>query len=78
MSVNLSGKSTVLFTTDGLPEQEYNRELYLKRLEDTFFSNSHLPPDKLSALIQEDFRDYNGGNIQGDDDITFILIQTTL
>ncbi len=69
-------KFTILFTTDGLTEQEQSDKMYLKRLEKIFFANHKLPPSVLTHLINKDFWEFNGGNHQAKDDITYYIMQT--
>ncbi len=71
----LTPGTTVLFTTDGLMEQEADGQDYGSRLETIFYQYGYLPPRLLVRLINEDFRSFNGGSSQGDDDITIGLLQ---
>ncbi|HHU76648.1 MAG TPA: SpoIIE family protein phosphatase [Firmicutes bacterium] len=72
----LAPGSTILFHTDGLVEQEVNGVCYGKRLAGVFSQSCHLPPEAIVGVINRDFMDFNNGNLQGDDDITFIVLQT--
>lgn len=73
--ITLAPGSTLLFTTDGLTEQEVNGETYEKRFEEVFFEHSHLPPEVIVRVINNDFRRFNNGSLQGEDDITVGLVQ---
>ncbi len=75
LKLTLKPGDTILFTTDGLAEQLYQDTLYEQRLNNLFFNNYHLPPARLSAIIQADFRDFNGGKTQAMDDITYMILQ---
>jgi len=75
-SVTLIPGSIVLFYTDGIAEQmnEDNRP-YEKRLKNTFYSQqSKFPPKLIKQVINTDFVDFNG-SLQGDDDITYVILQ---
>ncbi|NLJ33058.1 MAG: PAS domain S-box protein [Firmicutes bacterium] len=74
-SIRLTPGTTILFNTDGLTEQRVEGGYYGTRLPGIFYENSHLPPQLLKSVIQEDFRNHNGGSLQGDDDITFLILQ---
>ncbi len=73
--LDLPPGTTIFFSTDGLPEQVVNQELYKERLEKVFSHNSYLPPDLIVQVIKEDFREFNQGTLQGEDDITFCILQ---
>lgn len=66
--------TTVLFTTDGLAEQSRNGEEYSERLKNIFIKNCHLTPEQIVRIINDDFAKFNG-SLQGDDDITFLIMQ---
>ena len=74
-SVNLSPGSTIFLTTDGLTEQGSPGAYYMDRLPDLFYANAHLPPELIKQIVVEDFRSFNGGSQQGEDDITFLVLQ---
>ena len=76
-SIHLSPGTTILFNTDGLTEQRINKGYYRDRLPDIFCPNSHLPPRQIAKIIREDFQALNGGSLQGEDDITFLILQRT-
>lgn len=67
--------TTVLFTTDGLVEQVQNGQDYSGRLRKIFLENCHLTPEQIVNVINNDFMQFNGG-LQGDDDITFLVLQS--
>ena len=71
----ISPGTTLLFSTDGLPEQTVNGTLYYDRLAEVFYANTHLTPHLIAQAISEDFRQFNNGSLQGNDDITFLLLQ---
>ncbi len=73
--IQLTPGTTVLVSTDGLTEQEAAGDQYNGRLEQVFYEHSHLPPESIISAIKEDFRRFNGGSLQGDDDITLGIIQ---
>ena len=74
-TVNLTPGSTVLFTTDGLTEQGSPGAYYRDRLPRVFYENAHLPPHLITRAVNEDFRRFNNGSLEGDDDITFLVLQ---
>lgn len=67
--------TTIFFYTDGLVEQEAGGAYYSTRLPDVFFNNGHLPPEVIVRAVNEDFREFNGGHLPGNDDITFVVLQ---
>jgi len=74
-SIILTPGTTLLFNTDGLTEQKAGDLFYGDRLQKVFYANSHLSPEYISLAIKEDFRHFNKGSLQGDDDITLVIIQ---
>ena len=74
-SMELTPGTTLLVSTDGLTEQRAGDEVYNGRLEQVFYAHSHLPPELILRAVKEDFIRFNGGTLQGDDDITLELIQ---
>ncbi len=71
----LTPGSTIFLNTDGLSEQGYAGLYYVERLEEVFFANAHLSPQEIARAVTEDFRRFNGGSLQGKDDITFLILQ---
>ncbi|NMB36111.1 MAG: SpoIIE family protein phosphatase [Firmicutes bacterium] len=67
--------TAIFFYTDGLVEQEAGGIHYGMRLPDVFFKNSHLPPEVIIQAVNEDFREFNGGHLLGDDDITSVVLR---
>ena len=74
-TVRLHPGTTILFNTDGITEQQVNEEPYDSRLDAVFLANGHLPPEAIVQCINEDFHRFNNGSLQGDDDITFLVMQ---
>ena len=74
-SVKLSPGSTLFFTTDGLTEQDASGAYYMDRLPNVFTENAHLPPELIKQAVVEDFRRFAGGSLQGNDDITFLVLR---
>ncbi|MCK8825119.1 SpoIIE family protein phosphatase [Fuchsiella alkaliacetigena] len=75
-SIILDKGTTLLLSTDGLVE-EFNKdkEMYgVKKLEAVLKENYYLEPELIINSINEDFKSFSGG-IQGQDDITFMVIQ---
>ncbi len=66
--------ASLLFCTDGLIEQMSGGENYLLRLEEVFLKQCLLPARAVLDIIREDFIDFNRGSMQGDDDITCLVI----
>ncbi len=73
--ITLFPGTTILFNTDGLTEQTVLEKTYYRRLDKVFKENCHLPPEVILHAINEDFRQFNNGSLQGDDDITFLVMQ---
>jgi len=73
--LTLTPGTTILFATDGLTEQNVNGEYYNEHLPRVFLENSNLPPSLIAKAIKEDFRAFNEGSLQGDDDLTFCVLQ---
>lgn len=73
--ITLTPGSTLFFYTDGLTEQEVEGRVFGEKIQETFFPSSHLPPWIQVHTINEAFRKFNGGSLQGDDDITYLLLQ---
>ena len=71
----LSSGSTILFNTDGLIEQSVQKEIYGSRVNFVFQENSHLSPEAIVQSITKDFSRFNNGSLQGDDDVTLLVIQ---
>lgn len=73
--LRLEPGDTLMFSTDGLVEQEVEGETYQERAEIIFYANSYLPPATIVQALNEDFRRFNRGSIEGDDDITFLVMK---
>ena len=75
-SIILSPGSIVLFYTDGIAEQRDQKDnLYEERLKNLFFTQqSKFPPELIKQVINTDFTIFNG-SLQGDDDITYLILQ---
>jgi len=73
--ISLTPGSTILFSTDGLTEQTVNDVMYADRLKRIFYENSRLPPDIIVQAVNKDFQRFNNGCLQGDDDITILVLQ---
>ena len=74
-SLHLTPGTTILFNTDGLTEQGIKGVYYGTLLPTVFYRNSILPPELIVQTICEDFRSFNNGSLQGNDDITFLVMQ---
>ncbi len=67
---------TVMVNSDGLTEQENSEgEVFREQLYDIILSNSDLPVDVMKSVINEEFRRFNDGSLQGADDITYLIIK---
>lgn len=73
--ITLTSGSTVLFNTDGLTEQGEPGAYYRDRLSQVFYKQAHLEPDLISQALVKDFYHFNNGSLQGDDDISFLILQ---
>ncbi len=67
--------STVMLNTDGLTEQLRGGESFASKRWESFQNNCRFPPEALIYSINEDFWEFNGGSLQGDDDITMLVLQ---
>ena len=74
-SIVLNPGTTMFLTTDGLTEQRAQGVHYGERLPDVFYANAQLPAHQAAQAIVEDFRHFNNGSLQGNDDITFLVMQ---
>lgn len=74
-SIYLEPTSTLLFNTDGLTEQLMGRDPYGDRLKNVFQENCHRSPHAIIESINKDFKEFNHGSLQGDDDITLLIVQ---
>ncbi len=71
----LTPGSTLYFNTDGLTEQGNSGAYYMERLPGVFYEYAHLPPHLIAQAVCDDFRRFNDGSLQGDDDISFLVLQ---
>lgn len=76
--ITLTPGSTLFFNTDGLTEQGAGGDYYMSRLSHVFYEHAHLTPATIAETIVEDFKEFNRGSIQGQDDITFLVLQVKL
>lgn len=67
--------ATLFFNTDGLTEQMVGADAYFYRLKEDFRAVAHLSPELIVYGINEKYRAFNKGSLQGDDDITFFVLQ---
>lgn len=74
-SIYLTPGSTLFLNTDGLTEQAARGVHYGERLPGVFFENCHLPPQTIAQIVCDDFKFFNGGTLQSNDDITFLILQ---
>ncbi len=74
-NLSLKPKDTILFYTDGIAEEINNSKIYEERLEEVLLANSNSGPEIIAEAIKEDFLEFNNGSLQGEDDITFVIIQ---
>lgn len=74
-TITLEKGSTLLFHTDGLTEQMVGERRYGDRLRRVFTENHIYPPTALVYSINKDFSLFNANSLQGDDDITFLVMQ---
>ena len=75
-SIILSPGSIVIFYTDGIAEQRDQEDnSYTERLKNIFFTQENkFPPELIKQVINTDFMEFNG-SLQGDDDITYVILQ---
>lgn len=66
---------SLLFTTDGLPEQMVDKQMYESRLQRVFAKYAYLHPEWVIDFINNDFRSFTGSLENTDDDITFLVLQ---
>ncbi|MGM0411274.1 MAG: PP2C family protein-serine/threonine phosphatase, partial [Bacillota bacterium] len=75
-SLKLEKETKMLFYTDGIAEQKQDNNIYGKRLKEVFYNNSNLEVEEIKNKILSDFKEFNNDTLQGDDDITFIILKT--
>lgn len=66
---------SLIFYTDGIVEQKQNGKFYNKRFQKTFLENCRLDAEGIKNEILKDFREFNNNSLEGDDDITFIILK---
>jgi len=74
-SFKLKSGLSLLFYTDGIAEQANGGMNYYDRLKKTFYGNYQSNPEQIKQAILDDFKEFNNNSLQGDDDITFIIIK---
>lgn len=74
-TIKLTPGTTIFLNTDGLTEQQTQNYQYIERLPHVFYSNADQPPPIIAQRVLEDFQIFNNGSLQGDDDITFLVLQ---
>lgn len=73
--VDLLPGSTLFISTDGLIEQTADNRSYGDRHHAILRKIHYLPPPVIAEVINEDFKLF-AGKLVGDDDITFLILQT--
>jgi PAS domain S-box-containing protein len=74
---NLDPEESLLVTTDGIIEEEYEGQVYGRdRLADLFQKNSNLSATKIIELIKQDFASFTSCS-NNKDDITMLIIKCT-
>ncbi len=73
--LHLTPGTTIFFNTDGLTEQGAKGVYYGTRLPSVFYKNSIFPPELIVQAVCEDFQTFNNGSLQGNDDITLLVMQ---
>ena len=74
-TITFTPGATLFCSTDGLSEQVVEGHLYGSRLNKTLAACCGLPPEGVVQCINDDFRSFNQGTLQGDDDITVVVLQ---
>lgn len=75
-SIQLQSDTALMIYSDGLTEQENSKgETFREQLFDIFFSNRELPATVIKEEINDNFRRFNDGNSQGDDDISYLILK---
>ncbi len=73
--ISLTDGSSILLYTDGLSEQRVGDQHFKEKLIGLMANKNYLPPDALSHYIMNEFASCNNGVIQGEDDITFLIMK---
>ncbi len=74
----LTPGTTVIISTDGLPEQEIGDDhWFMDYYEDIFYKNSHLPPGEIVQAMNKGFCLHHNNNLTGDDDITYLVLRVS-
>ena len=71
--IDINKDTSILFSTDGLLEEERNSQIYFDRLIKNIENFKGFPPPLIKDLIKVDFYDFTNGNI-GIDDLTFLVL----
>lgn len=74
-SLILTPGTSIFFTTDGLTEQSVEGAFYRDRLPEVFYGKARLNPHLVAQAVALDFKEFNQGSLQGEDDITFLALQ---
>lgn len=75
-STLLTPGTTIFFSTDGLIEQEVKGERFEGHAERIFVDTAHLPPEYCMCCIKEGFLSFNHGSMEGEDDLTLLILQS--
>lgn len=67
--------TTLFCNTAGIEEQEFGGRVYGERLSHVFYKNANLPPAFILRSIERDFCSFNNDSLQGNEDITFLVLQ---
>lgn len=71
--IDLEKDTSILFSTDGLLEEERDSQIYFERLLKNIEGYKNFPPPLIKDLIETDFYDFTEGEI-GIDDLTFLIL----
>ncbi len=73
---NMGKCGLLVFTTDGLLEEDNGTEMFgEERLKEIIKNNRHREPDDIIKAVIDAFREFSGRN-QGQDDITLLIVKT--
>ncbi len=74
-TVSIPESAFLFLGTDGIYEQRQGAQMYEQRLLKLLKECAGLPHNTINDLVNTDFRDFLGENVQ-DDDVTFVVLST--
>lgn len=72
-TINLSSGATLMLNTDGLTEQMVENTDFYNIRNEVFYKCRHMSPSEIVQAIKTNFKNFNHGSLEGDDDITLLV-----